>query len=154
MTDGERLTIGGCMCGAVRYEARGEPLVVVHCHCESCRRHTGAPMVTLVSFERDKVRYTSGAPKIHNSSPGVGRAFCGTCGTPLTWEGMTGGKTAIEFHIGTLDEPNAFTPVRHVFHEERLDWFDTADELPRYRKTTYDGDDAYLHGPSLKRRPE
>ena len=153
MTDGERLITGGCMCGAVRYEARGEPLVVVHCHCESCRRHTGAPMVTLVSFERDKVRYTTGAPKIHNSSPGVGRAFCGACGTPLTWEGVTGGKAAIEFHIGTLDEPNALTPVRHVFHEERLDWFDTADALPRYRETTHDGSDAYLHGPSLKRRP-
>ena len=91
------------MCGAVRYEAAGEPDVapdVAHCHCESCRRHTGAPMVTLVSFERDKVRYTKGAPKIHNSSPGVGRAFCGDCGTPLTWEGVTGGKAVVEFHSG------------------------------------------------------
>jgi hypothetical protein len=38
----EKVT-GGCLCGAVRYEAIGDPFSVIHCHCSSCRRHTGAP---------------------------------------------------------------------------------------------------------------
>ncbi len=37
---------GGCMGGAVRYEASGEPTAVIHCHCQSCRRHAGALVVT------------------------------------------------------------------------------------------------------------
>ena len=39
------------MCGAVRYEASGDPISVIFCHCESCRRHTGAPVVALAGFE-------------------------------------------------------------------------------------------------------
>ena len=74
----ERRTAGGCMCGAIRYEAVGEPIIVAHCHCDSCRRHTGAPLVTLVSFEADQVRFTEGNRKIYASSSGVGRepSFC------------------------------------------------------------------------------
>ena len=143
----ERLTTGGCMCGAVRFEARGEPIVVVHCHCTSCRRHTGAPLVTLVSFEAEQVTFTKGERRIYVSSPGVKRAFCGDCGTTLTWESHQRGQDLIEFHIGTLDEPDALPPSLHVFHGERLAWFDTADRLPRYEEGRH-GTEPYRHAPA------
>ena len=41
---------GGCLCGAVRYETRGESFSVAHCHCHSCRKHNGGPLVTLAGF--------------------------------------------------------------------------------------------------------
>jgi hypothetical protein len=34
---------GGCLCGAVRFIATGQPKAVYWCHCQSCRRHSGAP---------------------------------------------------------------------------------------------------------------
>ena len=36
---------GGCYCGAVRYETRGEPIERALCHCSICRATTGAPAV-------------------------------------------------------------------------------------------------------------
>lgn len=147
-TEKDSLT-GGCMCGAVRYEAVGDPIVVFYCHCESCRRHTGAPVVTFVCFERNQVRFTKGERKIYNSSPGVRRAFCGQCGTPLTWEGDYAGKSLIEFHISTLDDPNALVPETHLFHGERLAWFDVADRLPRHRASQRDGE-PYRRGPATE----
>lgn len=143
----ERRTSGGCMCGAVRFEAVGEPIIVTHCHCNSCRRHTGAPLVTLVSFEAGQVRFTSGDRKVYTSSPGVKRAFCGDCGTTLTWESDPRGQSLIEFHIGTLDDPSALPASVHVFHGERLPWFDTADHLPRY-ETNRHGKEPYRHTPA------
>jgi hypothetical protein len=133
MTDKIMVTTGGCMCGAVRYEAAGNPFWVGHCHCNSCRRHTGAPVVTFVGFKEDQVTFTQGKRRIYSSSSGVGRAFCGLCGTPLTWEGVWGDYGPIvELHISTLDNPSAFVPQSHVFYEERIAWFDVADALPRY----------------------
>lgn len=61
-----QLTIfkGGCMCGAVRYQAQGTPVSVIYCHCESCRRHTGAPVVACAGFKREQVSFSamSGLP--------------------------------------------------------------------------------------------
>lgn len=150
MTDYPTKATGGCMCGSVRYRVEGPPLSTIYCHCESCRSHTGAPVVALAGYRRDQVTYTKGKPGIYESSPGVGRAFCRDCGTPLTWEG-DGREDGplVEFLINTLDDPDAFAPECHIHHQERLSWFDTADILPRYR-VWHDGDDEpYTHKPGI-----
>lgn len=124
---------GGCMCGAVRYETTGEPFGVSHCHCRSCRRHNGAAVVTLAGFTAGQVSFSGDERRIYESSPGVGRAFCGHCGTPLTWEGDGGELGPIfEFHISTFDAPERLVPTCHAFEPERIPWFDVADGLPRY----------------------
>ncbi len=140
----EKIT-GGCLCGGVRYEAMGPPVCVGHCHCETCRRHTGAPLVTFVAFEADKVRFPGGDRNIYNSSPGVKRGFCANCGTPLTWEGNFKGFDIIEFHISTTDNPNAHIPDRHWHHGEKLAWLEVVDSLPRYFGSETAGE-PYLHG--------
>lgn len=141
---------GGCHCGAVRYCVEGPPLSTIFCHCESCRKHTGAPVVALAGYRRDQVSYLNGKPRVYESSPGVGRAFCGNCGTPMTWEGDGGEEgPLVEFLISTMDNPGAFPPECHIHHQERLKWFETSDRLPRYR-VWHDGDDEpYSNEPAL-----
>lgn len=147
MTDEDPIATGGCLCGAVRFEAVGRPIIVLNCHCESCRRHSGAPMVTLVSYKAEQLRFTAGARQRYSSSPGVERAFCGDCGTTLTWESAKDGQALIEVHVGCFDAPDGCRPDAHVFHGERLAWFDTADHLPRYREGRF-GAEPYRHRPA------
>ncbi|EED34373.1 glutathione-dependent formaldehyde-activating, GFA [Luminiphilus syltensis NOR5-1B] len=92
--------------------------------------------------------YTASQPSIYSSSPGVGRAFCGHCGTPLTWEG-DGGEIGplVELYTGTLDNPEAFPPEQHIHHREHLSWFETLDRLPRYSEWHDDGESPYQYGP-------
>ena len=139
---------GGCMCGAVRYEATGDTFGVNHCHCHSCRSHTGAAVVTLAGFMASQVRFSGDERNIYESSPGVGRAFCGACGTPLTWEGdsSTRGGPIFEIHISTFDDPDVLVPNGHSFDSERISWFDVADNLPRFAELNGDGL-ALRHGP-------
>lgn len=146
MNGDQKSATGGCMCGIVRYELIEKPISIIHCHCQSCRRHTGAPMVTLVGMKKDHVRFTQGERAIFESSPGVGRGFCSQCGTPLTWEG-DGEELGplVEIHIGTLDNPSAFVPESHLHHDERIPWFEVADELPRHHE--WDEGNPYRHGP-------
>jgi hypothetical protein len=124
---------GGCMCGAVRYEASGEPFSVAHCHCHSCRKHTGAPVVTLAGYLKDQVRFSGAERSLYESSPGALRAYCSRCGSPLAWEGDGGDLgPIIELHVSSFDQPEALAPTAHAFYPERLPWFDIADDLPRY----------------------
>jgi len=101
----------------------------------------------LVGYKQDQVSYPKGERKFYESSPGVKRAFCDQCGTPLTWEGDGGelGPLA-EFLISTLDNPEAFAPQCHIHHGERLPWFETSDNLPRYR--VWDDEDPYMTEPA------
>ena len=124
---------GSCMCGSIKFETTGHPFDVAYCHCESCRRHNATPVVILAGFKTDQVRFFGIKRKIYNSSPGVERAFCSNCGTPLTWEGKFGDMgQVIEIHTGAFDKPEKLTPTGHAFEPERIKWFDTADNLPRY----------------------
>ena len=122
---------GGCRCGAVRYRAEGRPLWVSHCHCTDCRRSSGAPLSTFVGVRAGAFTFVAGAPASYESSPSVVRAFCGACGTPLTYEAAV---YPGEVHImaGTLDAPEAIAPERHVYVRERLPWMATTDDLPRH----------------------
>ena len=47
---------GGCYCGAVRYEAEGEPMMKAQCHCRECQYISGgAPKVCLAAIADDDV---------------------------------------------------------------------------------------------------
>ena len=132
---GDKTVTGGCLCGEIRFEAAGEPLWSAHCHCQSCRRGNGAAVATFVGFASDGFRTVKGEPRRFHSSPGVTRSFCGTCGTPLTYEGERWAGE-VHVHISALDRPEAFQPQGHSYYSERIAWFDTADDLPRNAKSS------------------
>jgi hypothetical protein len=137
---------GHCLCGAVMFEYAAEPNWTLHCHCESCRRATSSPMTTWISVPRSAFRFTRGEPRTFSSSPGVTRGFCGTCGSPLTYESE---RVPDEVHLfaASLSDPSHVRPTRHVFVEEQLPWIEIADQLPRFEKTSRGGAQPVRIGP-------
>jgi hypothetical protein len=64
------------------------------------------------------------------SSPGVRRSFCGTCGTPLSYQGDRW-PDEVHLFVGSLSDPAAVRPSAHVNVAEKLPWFEVADNLRR-----------------------
>jgi hypothetical protein len=122
---------GGCLCGAVRYEVVGEPVVVALCHCSMCRRSTAAPAVAWAMFEQGALRFVAGRPNAYASSPGVERSFCGRCGTPLTFRAdfLPG---LVDVTVGSMDAPATLPPQMHIWAAKQLPWLVLADALPRH----------------------
>jgi len=143
---------GRCLCGNIRFEAKGRRLWVAHCHCASCRRNTGSAVATFVGYAKDQLTYTRGQRKFYQSSPGVQRGFCADCGTPLTYESDRCPEE-VHLYISTLDEPGAYRPQVHVFVDERIPWMELADELPRYAGLTT-GNSPVSVGPQQEKDPD
>ncbi len=127
-----RIFHGGCLCGAVRYEASGTPYNITHCHCEDCRKSSGAPFVTWASFRRENFRFTQGAPR-EIAWAGRIRGSCPTCGTSLVF--MSGPNTEeMDVTVASLDAPNSIAPADHTWTEDRLHWVRLADNLPEHAR--------------------
>jgi hypothetical protein len=125
---------GGCLCGAVRYRAEGAPRHVNHCHCRMCRVGSGAPILTWVTFAREKFKWTKGAPTLRRSSDIAMRGFCNTCGTALLWQGDAG-PGEIDVTAGSLDRPEGIAPQDHLWTESAVPWLTVVDDLPRYKRS-------------------
>lgn len=121
---GKRLYMGGCLCGAIRFEAIG-PVERPHtCSCKMCQRHTGALTTAWVEFPKASVTWTGsgGAPSVYRSSDISSRAFCPTCGGTL---GSIDDKPIIALLLGAFDAPNRkeLMPTSHSYRTGRPRWW-------------------------------
>jgi hypothetical protein len=119
MSGSDQTATGGCLCGAVRYVAEGQPSRVGLCHCLDCRKHGGAPFGAFAIFPADRVS-VSGELGIDISATHGGRHFCRQCGSPLF--GRSDGSDEIELHLGSLDRPGLFTPTYELWTIRREPW--------------------------------
>jgi hypothetical protein len=115
---------GGCLCGAVRYEARGEPAMAGYCCCADCRKASGSGFIPFMGYSRDAVTFT-GETRIHLSVSYRGtetaRNFCPVCGG-LVFGGDRAKDDSFTIYAGSLDEASDFHPAMEIFNRDRPDW--------------------------------
>ena len=126
---------GHCYCGAVKFEASGEPIWVGHCHCESCRRASGSVMTSFATYRLDKVVFTGEMPTRFSTDDGVVRSFCGQCGSPIAYE-STKQENQIDLHLGLFDDLEQITPQNHTFYDEKASWLQADEHLPKKTGST------------------
>jgi hypothetical protein len=86
MTDQTASGSGGCLCGAVRYEYRGEPTSVGLCQCDRCQRQSGSAFLIGVVFPKDAVTIEGELRTYEATIDGLRlwRHFCPTCGSAVS----------------------------------------------------------------------
>ncbi|KKB08724.1 GFA family protein [Devosia chinhatensis] len=104
---------GGCLCGAVRYHLRGEPLTAGLCHCADCRKVTGSAFLHYADWHLYQFS-TTGEVRSY-----AGRSFCPQCGSHL----FNKGDEKVEIHLGTLDDaPSDIRPLVEGWAKRRERW--------------------------------
>lgn len=104
---------GGCLCGAVRYEARGEPKLIGLCHCADCRKATGGYALHYADWPVAAVRITGRLQTF------AGRSFCPECGSRVVHLNAD----HAEILLGTLDDPPTdLVPQREGWIIRREPW--------------------------------
>ena len=113
-------TEGGCLCGAVRYRAKGPALRTLACHCRFCQRMTGTASYVSSTFQVDAVEFTGVLSAYEHRSETSGKAirvhFCSACGTTvtLTFERWPEYRAISR---GTFDDPNCVEIESHIWTE-------------------------------------
>jgi hypothetical protein len=124
MSDTVNRYAGGCLCGALRYEAAGEPLHQGHCYCVDCRKASGSGFVPFVSFKADNLRFTGESREFRSQAWNGGEATRNSCPLcmSLVFGGERGKSASYTIYAGSLDDPTAFHPTLAIFAKGRPDW--------------------------------
>lgn len=129
---------GGCYCGAVRYEAEGDPLFKGLCYCRECQHVAGGSPNVVMGMPGTGFRYTKGEPKQFTrsdlESPAT-REFCGACGTHLLTRSpaLPG---AVLLKVGSLDDPSVFgMPQMAIFTGEKLPFHVVPEGVQAFERT-------------------
>jgi hypothetical protein len=115
---------GGCLCGAVRYEATGEPLFAGHCYCADCRKASGSGFIPFMGFASAALRFSGRTLQYRSPALRGGEAVrnsCPVCGG-LVFGGEIGKDDSHTLYAGSLDDPSLFRPTMAIFVRDRPAW--------------------------------
>lgn len=123
---------GGCLCGAVQYEAMGEATRFYHCHCSRCRKSSGTGHATNLFLEDAQLIFTSGGDLIQRykipEAERFTRQFCSKCGSSVAR--FVPDRNAIVIPAGSLDSDPPIMPQARIFWESRAPWSCSGDHIP------------------------
>jgi len=127
---------GSCLCGAIQYEATGEPSRFYHCHCSRCRKATGVGHSSNLFLAEGSLEWSGDTEAIRSfklpEAERFSRTFCDHCGSPLPRE--IPALKMVFIPAGTLDDEPDIRPQARIFLDSRAAWSCAAEEMPGFER--------------------
>ena len=126
---------GGCLCGSIRFELSGDPVVSRICWCRDCQKISSNGTVNVI-FPTSAIEITgktSEYTSVADSGNHVRRRFCPTCGSHL-FADNTGRPGLTVVRVGTLDEPSSISPNANIWASRAPAWACFNSELQRFER--------------------
>jgi hypothetical protein len=126
----DRMLVGACQCGAVRYRVADEFLYAANCHCSRCRAATGSAFKAFAGIERKKLEITAGEDiLLVFGDEDLNDTRCGACGSLLFSVVRNGDYVHVA--MGSLVDAPSIRPTEHIFVGSKAPWFEITDDLPQ-----------------------
>lgn len=134
MNDERPSYTGGCLCGEIRYQAFGEPIVSGHCHCRDCQKASGSGFIPFMLFKAGAVRFSGETLHVRSAALRGGDAVrnrCRQCGS-LVFGGIVGVDSNHTIYAGSLDDTSLFVPAVAIFTRDRPAWVTLPAGVPSF----------------------
>jgi hypothetical protein len=129
----EPALIGGCLCGAARFEIADPLEHAQYCHCTRCQRRSGTAASPGASTK--SLSITQGEDVIRSYDPGDGgwlKSFCSVCGSAL-WSQPPDDDGVHGVRLGAIDGDPGIRPSARQFVDYAAVWEPIPDDgLTRY----------------------
>jgi hypothetical protein len=126
---------GSCLCGSVRYVARGEEQRFYHCHCKRCRKASGTGHATNL-FVQGTLEWIAGEEMVRRYRPPDAQrftnSFCAECGARVPRFIEQSGTVFIP--AGSLDDEPTLRPQARIFQGSRAAWSCDDSPLPVFEE--------------------
>jgi hypothetical protein len=119
----------------VQIEITGKVGALVYCHCSRCRRGSGTAFGANVDVRRKYWTFVAGEELIreYDSSPGIIRAFCSRCGSPV-YSLRADAPDVVRLRLGLLDEDPGRRSLAHFWVGSKAPWYEIVDGLPEFEQ--------------------
>ncbi len=115
---------GSCLCGNIKFLAKGKPQNPHTCSCKMCQCHSGALTVSWVEFPSASVEWIGegGTPETYRSSDFSSRAFCSKCGSTI---GAIDDDPVVALVLGCFDSVKGeeFIHTKHSYKGSCPKWW-------------------------------
>lgn len=125
---------GSCLCGAVRFSARGALRGVVYCHCSQCRKQSGHYYACTNVADADIEIHGLDNITWYAASDLARRGFCRACGSLLFWKHNE--LDEISVMAGAFEQPSGLKGECHIFVADKGDYYSIDDGLPRFERSS------------------
>jgi len=116
--------VGGCQCGALRYELSEPPIRSFQCQCRDCQRDTGGGHSSVMVFA-SRAFHLKGEARENLRAADSGarkrKGFCPDCGSPL-YNKPESQPEYIGIYVGSLDDASNFKPDVVLFASRGQAW--------------------------------
>ena len=127
--------LGGCLCGAVRYTSKSQPLMTAICNCKNCQRQTGTAFSVVVALPKGTLEFSGDQPATYHDTGSSGlpvlRRFCPKCGSPIFSE-VAATPTMDWLKAGTLDDASWLQPQVSIWCDSAQPWVPMSDSMARF----------------------
>ncbi len=120
----DKITRGSCLCGNVKYEAKGELRPIALCHCTQCRKASGH-YTAATAAPNDRLTITGNSLQWYHSSDYAERGFCSICGSSLFFRPFEKNRTAI--FAGSIDGPTGLKLEAQIWTDSKGDYYELPD---------------------------
>ena len=123
---------GSCLCGAVRFEVRGNFERFFLCHCRRCRKGTGSAHAANLFASNAAIVWLLGEHQVKTfrvAGTRHERSFCSECGSAVPRVQANGALLVVP--AGSLDSEIEHRPDAHILVAHSAAWDRGLDEVPR-----------------------
>ncbi len=138
-TESELPLLGGCGCGAVRFEVTEALESANYCHCTRCQRRSGTAASANARVRPGSFRIIAGEESLRAWRPvdGWEKWFCGECGSAL-FSRHPDDAGRVSIRLGALDGDPHLRPSLRQFVAYAASWEAIPDDgLPRHAESAH-----------------